>query len=591
MSSGNANFDLTSRILITQGNYDTNEYEASFNYLNSDVYNGHRVVAMPHLGGKSVREVVSSREPPPVSASRRTATPTQRSSSVGRASSSKARDLIQDVYDRMGVSRENLRSNAEISTDSRVGSRYPRVVTTNHMNINDTDVSPLPQQPPNQPPSTRGRGMDATTDGQRRARSLSRGRSVAGRWPPTRDQDEQEMRAARDLNTERNVVMTSQSTDGRTSDMPQSIWRQHHPSSSQAVTATSSASPQPMIKPVISTMTSSSTTTTALASTHEDGTTTRLGHRVSTSDSIPMKIPAFRKVEQSNLTFDESGSEGANSSLMQSNSLSVKDRVSALGGTNGKSNRNFRKPTIPVSYMKRGPPPPKIDIYQDGRKQIEEDHGKNKEGRILETYVLDHPVESSETNTSENEEVAKAQASVPSSQLGRAGQYSWRSSGANLHVPRTKSPPREINGAEDSGMIHDASSVALSSVSADEFPECPPVATINAPAIKKDPGNRRWNGGVAAQHRSLPSAVKTPLTKPVDTNGGSNLQVDQIERLVEERLQSYIKDFEANFRSEVTRLENRLEAEMQNRMDQLEFKMDKIGEMLSSILADRLDED
>jgi hypothetical protein len=68
-----------------------------------ELYHGHKVVAMPSsaFGGMSVGAVVSSEN-----TDHRASTPRRRSRSrsIGRKGSvSRSRDIVQDVYDRMGV--------------------------------------------------------------------------------------------------------------------------------------------------------------------------------------------------------------------------------------------------------------------------------------------------------------------------------------------------------------------------------------------------------------------------------------------------------------------------------------------------------
>ena len=81
--------------------------------LSDDWYHGHKVVAMPSsaFGGRSIREVVSSRNNEHHHHHHHLSLqhdhrPRQRSSSLGRKPmiGGERRDLVQDVYDRMGVS-------------------------------------------------------------------------------------------------------------------------------------------------------------------------------------------------------------------------------------------------------------------------------------------------------------------------------------------------------------------------------------------------------------------------------------------------------------------------------------------------------
>jgi hypothetical protein len=68
---------------------------------NDQLYHGHKVVAMPSsaCGGMSVRNVVSSKNTDYLATSPRCRSRSRSS----RGSVSRSRDIVQDVYDRMGV--------------------------------------------------------------------------------------------------------------------------------------------------------------------------------------------------------------------------------------------------------------------------------------------------------------------------------------------------------------------------------------------------------------------------------------------------------------------------------------------------------
>ena len=125
------------------------------------------------------------------------------------------------------------------------------------------------------------------------------------------------------------------------------------------------------------------------------------------------------------------------------------------------------------------------------------------------------------------------------------------------------------------GGLADSGSVALSSVSADEYMDRSPVSL---PA-KKESGYRRWNG-VANTNRAV-------IQSPGSVKSTYSLNADQIDRLVEERMQTHIADLESKLGAQMMRLEGYLEERMQTRMDQLEVKIDKIGAMLTNILSHR----
>ena len=501
--------ELNSRVSVSSE--DLNEFETPFTNGNTDLYSGHKVVAMPSLGGKSVREVVSSREPP-ITNTRRAATPSQqRSRSAGRTPQSKSRDIVQDVYDRMGVSRDDLGGDKD---KFQIRYRAAAALTA------ATEAQP------------RGRTMEqqpVSTDGQRRARSLSRGRSVAGRWPPTRHQDEREQRAVRESAPERAVSSTEVRID-------------------------------PTRRQVIPQQTKQS-----LVSAVDDA------NRLNRASSFPIGSSSMQKktvsprkpTELQQVTAEDQGDDksGANSTEGISN-LSVKDRVTAITG--GKSNRNFPKRSIPVQYVKR-PPPPKIDIYEEIRRKEEDE---SEQTAPEPSTIPPSP--------------AAAAAADAAAELVRKNQYGrphhTRSPSMNdksdpYNTPVSK-PPLEISGVDDSGGLADSSSVAISSVSADEYNDRSPSQLPG----KKDPVTRRWNG--VSQRSTLPSpASAKSFTSAQSVNN------EHLDRIVEERVQAQISELETRMTSQMLRLERRMEERMQDRMDQLESKIDKIGSMLSAILS------
>lgn len=515
--------DLTSRISVSSSQ-DHNEFETSFSSNTTDLYNGHKVVAMPSLGGKSVREVVSSREPPAPTVVRRSVTPgQQRSRSAGRAPQGKSsRDIVQDVYDRMGVSREDLGGDAD-----KFQVRY-RAAAALSANV---------EMP------TRGRSFDACTDGQRRARSLSRGRSVTGRWPPTREQDEREQRGTRESAPER--ATTSMSMDTRVDNAPTTRHQVVQQQAKQSLVAA--------VDDANRINRASSSTAASNPPSKKPSTTRKAPEPLSTQPS------------------DDQGEDPTGPGVPDGiSSLSVKDRVTALTG--GKSNRNFPKRSLPVQYAKR-PPPPKIDIYEEIRKNKEEDT----------TAPLPAPEPSNIPPSPAAAAAADAAAElVRKNQYGRLHNNARHGSSSNgtkkmdsFQTPNSNKPPIEISGTDDMGGLADSGSVALSSVSADEYMDRSPVSL---PA-KKEPVSRRWNG-VASTHRAV-------IQSPGSVKSTYSLNADQIDRLVEERMQTHIADLESKMGAQMMRLESYLEERMQTRMDQLEVKIDKIGAMLTNILSHR----
>ena len=131
-----------------------------------DMYKGHKVVVMPS-STLNVRDVVSSRNT--LNGER------PRSLSAGRAQL-RSRDIVQEVYDRMGVSRD---APAEAFSPERRGQlvrEQSAADPAEKFSQRYREAAALS--------SSRGRSADPGFNEERRSRSLSRGPAVAGRWPP-----------------------------------------------------------------------------------------------------------------------------------------------------------------------------------------------------------------------------------------------------------------------------------------------------------------------------------------------------------------------------------------------------------------------
>lgn len=121
-----------------------------------EAYRGHKVVAFPARGRLSVRDVVSGHNNS--SNNNTDAKPRPRSLSAGRTRRT-ASDLVQDVYNRMGVN-------------------YKRGENTL---LDDAKSEAAISEPTK---NARGRELEQEGSPERRSRSLSRGR-LARNWPPS----------------------------------------------------------------------------------------------------------------------------------------------------------------------------------------------------------------------------------------------------------------------------------------------------------------------------------------------------------------------------------------------------------------------
>lgn len=150
-----------------------------------DLYSGHKVVAMPSsaFGGMSVRDVVSSQNKDYRDSTPGRYRPRSRSRSIGSRTGSRSRDIVQDVYDRMGVNYTRGRPSIENLLEDNKG-------------LANQDSTARPIQPCDptrstsrgpanyEPYTARGRDDQAHSNYDRRPRSLSRGR-LNSLWPPT----------------------------------------------------------------------------------------------------------------------------------------------------------------------------------------------------------------------------------------------------------------------------------------------------------------------------------------------------------------------------------------------------------------------
>jgi hypothetical protein len=164
----------------------------------SDLYEGHKVVAMPNsaFGGKTVRDVVSS-----VNIDYTNSSPTRRRSrSIGRSPASRSRDIVQDVYNRIGVNYIRGRPSIEsLLDDSNIVVLPPsgnkerarhtsrgRSITRGSENADSRGRSKQARSITRGSENADSRGRsEQVSDDAIRSRSMSRGR-VALRWPPER---------------------------------------------------------------------------------------------------------------------------------------------------------------------------------------------------------------------------------------------------------------------------------------------------------------------------------------------------------------------------------------------------------------------
>jgi hypothetical protein len=128
-------------------------------------------------------------------------------------------------------------------------------------------------------------------------------------------------------------------------------------------------------------------------------------------------------------------------------------------------------------------------------------------------------------------------------------------------------PSDELNGV-NGVVVQDAASLAASSVSGDDFASSP----------KKDPYLKRT------------SASSNRFSSEYTRSGGPHDHPDtalpnQIEKLVEERVQAEVATMWKSVEAEIRRIESRMELDYKARIEELEKKTDKVNSILSKILS------
>lgn len=284
--------------------------ERNFSPNSSELYKGHKVVAMPSSGGDgeplSVRDVVNTRT---------AFDPNRpRSKSAGRATT-RSRDIVQEVYDRMGVSRGDEAAFDDDPFKSNE-QEYQRSATPGRGRGGEHSTDPADKfsrryraaAALSSPRTSNDRGRAEQQDGgsARRCRSLSRGRAVAGRWPPAQNSSEQQT-------------------------LPQPV-ASFMPRKTEESPAAAAAAAAPL------------------------------------SPKASHKHTFSRSESQEEINSESDCSSPKEETTTATSVPSVKDRINVYAGRN--SSRNFpqKKPFNYQTYASQKRPAP-IDIYQDVRKQ------------------------------------------------------------------------------------------------------------------------------------------------------------------------------------------------------------------------------
>lgn len=512
-----------------------------------DRYSGHKVVAMPSSrtngsgGPLSVRDVVTS--PRAFDPNR------PRSLSAGRATT-RSRDIVQEVYDRMGVNRggehfEEAQPNNDQGSDVRVRSATPG---------RGRELSPESAEKFSQryraaaklsSPRSDGRGRNVEQDEPRRSRSLSRGRAVAGRWPPAQNNEHQSI------------------PQPVPSFLPRKV-EEPLPAAAAPVPASPNRNR------------TYSRTDSQEDNTESDSSISKESLEKSASPSVP----------------------------------SIKDRISVYAGVRN-SARNFpqKKPVNYQTYASQKRPAP-IDIYEGARKQ--DDTGNQEEPPVSDqdapppepSAVPPSPAAAAAADaafafvrggsSSRSVKSAGPTSRTPKAS-GIAGAYLGAikspSSGSNskpvVVTQPTSAPLTEISAADPSG---DGHSVAASSVSADEFNFTSPTAarSVGGASAKKPSWAERNRPQVSPPGRNNTNGNQYSSTNGGSTKSSTGPSASDIEKLVEQRVQARVSVVEMRMEEQMQRLERRVEEKLKMRIDMLDEKIDKMNSMLAMLLSREL---
>ena len=638
-----------------------------------NLYAGHKVIAFPE-GGSEQRGRMMSRE----SSSSK---PRTRSLSAGR-SRIRPNDLVQDVYDRLGVSRSTAAAdlNFGLPVDDNTGventadfdfaaatsnfnpfstsPKYSKTTSTAREDRNYTEDGAKKvkerydsaQKFNERFVSAASRGRQAErgalkdSSPERRSRSLSRGR-MAQRWPPAR----QELMLPTTESTTAAAVETTQS--------PTRSWKAAGSTTTASATAMTPTTPDPS-------MSTANTRSSLIRSETKRSRTYASSIPPSSMPSDPLYDDNNNNNTKNSKAMDgwkDEKKEPEVDSNKQDDSLddqppalhisppSIKDRISAYGGKSGPkkkaSHKNFTR-SIDKQYAAHfavREHPPKVDIYEGCGNSVgtdtdekKEDHAgtNNNSNNNVDVTIHSCRSTSSETSVKSNEDVGNATVATsqtspkPWSNAAAAAAASkktptQRSANNNKHRPArsggrmaasflaaiqqpqtspksktgSKAPVTEISAVDrDEHFISgtDAQSLAMSSVSAEDYALRSPVAD---PVSKKSLWNDRQNRSARA-HSIISSSSQGYQQSPVSghkgfvaantTNTNSNiLRQDEIQRMIDERVQAQVSDMETKLGAQVRRWMQQMDDKMVMRMEAMENKIQRLQNTLDEIQSSR----
>ena len=539
--------------------------------------------------------------------------PRPRSLSAGR-SRIRNNDLVQEVYDRLGV-----RRGGDWGSDSAaVGSNLDGAVEEVARGGMELSGGPQPLSSPSRreeeaskfrerfrAAATRGRKCERQTvtspSDERRSRSLSRGR-LANRWPPPplhqQEQQQQEIEVDTGKGESTDVSSPSRSRSNNNTPYasnPRVSPLSHHVmgslpalSKSYSLGAPTTASPDRLVR---------------------EGKTPDWRDEKKDSEAVP------RVKETEENVLDESPAEEMSSDLT---GKSIRERITVYSG--GSSATKKKKPTranytrsVDKQYAAQfavREHPPKVDIYgekPDGDEKKEEEDTSLPEGSSTEQHQQ-LPPENHKSKTTGS----SSRSMSPESPTNSKGHKSVKSCGGNtvssivsainqqkskVVSPKNTSPRKmpssnkvstapliEIAAGSEHTPGNDTNSVSVSSMSGEDAPQShrsPTGDTSKKPVWHERNRLRTQNYATAVQpHQTIsPSQQQQQQQRTV--------LPDDINRAVDERVRAHVTDMETRLGAQMRRWMQQMDDKILMRVEAMENKLNDLKSSVDALQASR----
>lgn len=471
----------------------------------ADMYKGHKVVVMP------ARDVVSSHNT--FNGDR------PRSLSAGRAQT-RSRDIVQEVYDRMGVSRD---ASADAFSPTRGRSTAPQP-GREQSGADPADKFSQRYMEAAALSSSRGRGADPGLNEERRSRSLSRGRALAGRWPPAPANDspiqapvkpwkKEELGSVAAVPLSPNWTgQNSRSESQEDNEDNDSLRRE---SQEDATTST------PSVKERISAY-------AGVRTSRSFSTKKPVHYNFGTPRERPPKIDIYQEARKL-VSTSKKGDDNDKSAVVAPVPSAIPPSPAAAAAADAAAELVYRRSS--------GWTPKSIHKATNGKSTPKAINGIS--GGYL--AAIKSPPSTS-----------KPVAPVP-----------------------TEAPLAEISAADGYG---DGYSVAASSVSVDDFVASPTCNRGEYALAKKPSWSERGKHQVSPTARSANEGTSRQA-KP------AALPSADIDKIVEQRVQARISVIEMRLEEQMQRLEKRMEERMKTKINLIDEKIDKMNSMLAMLLS------